>query len=305
MSQPLHIAEEVATALAEKQPVVALESTLIAHGLPAPQNLRTAQKLEALVRHAGAVPATVAVLDGRLRVGLDAEGLARIATDPDVVKVSRRDLAPLLARGGSGATTVAATMIAAAAAGIAIFATGGIGGVHRGGELSLDISADLVELSRTSLAVVCSGAKSILDLPRTLEVLETHGVPVIGYGCDSLPAFYLVSSGLALEARVESAAQAAAVIATHRQIALAGGLVIAVPIPAVAAIDSTDLDVWTTSALAEAERDGIAGKAVTPYLLRRLFELSDGRTLQANIALIENNAVVAAEIAVALSITGN
>ena len=262
-SPSLTFSPEVADALADARPVVALESTIIAHGLPRPDNLAVGRALEAVVREHGAVPATIAVLDGVLHVGLDDAGLARVA-DEDMPKLSRRDLGLALARGGSGATTVAATMIAAHLAGIRIFATGGIGGVHRGAELSFDVSADLAELARTPVAVVCAGAKAILDLPRTLEILETLGVPVIGYGTDELPAFYTRASGLALTQRADSPDEVAATLAMQARLGLGGGAVIAVPIPAADALDADEVAGWIDAALAEAKARRVTGKAITP-----------------------------------------
>ena len=292
----LILADEVRAAAAP----VALETTVIAHGLPYPQNLETAHRLEAAVRAHGGTPAWCGLLDGRLRVGLATAELERFAQDPAMAKVSRRDLAPLLATGGSGATTVAGTMILAHAAGLAVFATGGLGGVHRGVAESFDISADMAELARTPIAVVCSGAKSILDLPKTVELLETLGVPVLGLGCDRFPAFQVTSSGLPVDRRCETPAAVAAIIRVQRQLG-AGGLVVGVPVPAKDALQSREVEIWVAEALAAARADGVTGKAITPYLLQKLAELSGGSTLDANIALLENNAARAAEIAVALA----
>jgi len=298
----LQLAPEVAQALAAGRPVVALESTLIGHGLPWPRNLETARRLERTVRRAGAVPATVAILDGELVVGLDGAGLERIArAGPRVVKVSRRDLAWVVARRLDGATTVAGTMMIAAAAGIGVFATGGIGGVHRGAGTSFDVSADLEELARSPVAVVCAGAKSILDLGATLEALETRGVPVIGYRTGRFPAFYVRASEHPLEHRAGDVRDLAAVVRSHRRLGLAGGLVIANPIPQEHALDPEPVAAAIERALADAARDGVAGKALTPYLLRRLEELTGGATLDANAALVEANARLAAELAVALA----
>jgi pseudouridylate synthase len=295
----LEIAPEVRAALAESRPVVALESTIISHGLPAPRNLETARQLEAELRAGGAVPATVALMDGRIRVGLSGGDLERLAGEEKVAKVSRADLPAVLAAGATGATTVAATMICAALAGIRVFATGGIGGVHRGAAESFDVSADLQELGRTPVAVVCAGAKAILDLPKTLEVLETLGVPVIGYGCDSLPAFYSRDGGLAVPLRCDSAAEIAQVMAAKWELGLSGGLVIANPIPAEQEIPAAEIAAWIDAALAEAGRQGIRGKEVTPFLLARLEALSGGASLEANVALVLNNARLAAAIAAA------
>ena len=291
---------EVQAALAAGAPVVALESTLIAHGMPWPHNLETGRRLEAEVRRHGAVPATIAVLGGRLKVGLSAaelEGLARGGAR--VAKASRRDLALLVATGADGATTVAATMIVAALAGIKVFATGGIGGVHRGAERSFDISADLLELAQTPVAVVCAGAKSILDLGLTLEVLETHGVPVIGYRCSSLPAFYVRDSGHALAQRLDQPEALALAMHAHWQLGLKGGLVIANPIPAQHEMPRERIDAAIDRALAEAAAQGIQGKASTPFLLARVADLTGGDSLAANIALVLNNAALAAQVALA------
>lgn len=299
MSAYLDIRPEVAAALAEGAPVVALETTLIAHGLPAPRNLKTARRLEAIVREGHAVPATVGLIDGKVRIGLSGPELERFAREDGIAKVSRRDLGPVLAGPQPGATTVAATMACAALAGIRVVATGGIGGVHRGGESSLDVSADLRELARSPLAVVCAGAKSILDLPRTLEVLETLGVPVVGYGTDEFPAFFARGAGLRLAARADSPEAAAAIMRAHWGLGLGGGLLVANPVPATAALDPGALDGWLRAALAEAAAAGLAGPAVTPFLLDRLAHLSGGRTLETNVALLENNARLGAAIACA------
>ncbi len=299
MPEYLSIQPEIARALQKGQPVVALESTIISHGMPYPRNLATARAAEAAVREAGAIPATIAVLDGRIRVGLDDEDLETLATHKGVLKLSRRDLPVALAQGKHGATTVAATMICAKAAGISVFATGGIGGVHRGAETSFDISADLDELAHTSVAVVCAGAKSILDLPKTLEVLETRGVPVIGYGTDTFPAFHARSSGLPLHIRCDDADQVASILRAKWQLGLNGGVVIANPIPAADALAADIVAAAVDQALADAARGGVAGKDVTPFLLARLFDITEGRSLEANIALVLNNARVAAAIAVA------
>ena len=297
----LSVTDEVADALAAGRPVVALESTIIAHGMPYPRNLETARAVEAIIREEGAVPATIAVLDGRIRVGLDATALEALATAPEIAKLSRRDMAVALANGGGGATTVAATMLCAHLAGIRVFVTGGIGGVHRGAEISFDISADLEELAATPVAVVCAGAKAILDLPKTLEYLETRGVPVIGLGTDEFPAFYSRSSGLALDHRCDTPEQAAAAIALHSELPGAGGLVIANPIPEADALDRSEIDAAVDQALAEADDQGIGGKEVTPFLLARIAEITEGRSLDANIALVKHNATQGARIAVALA----
>ncbi len=293
-------APEVAKARRSGAPLVALESTIITHGMPWPVNLETARALEAEIRAAGAVPATIAVMAGRVHVGLRDAELEQLARAQDVMKLSRADLALCLAEGRSGATTVAATMICAARAGIAVFATGGIGGVHRGAEDSFDISADLHELAQTSVTVVAAGAKAILDLPKTLEVLETLGVPVIGYGQDAFPAFWSRDSGLPAPLRLDSPAAVARAHAVRAALGLPGGQLLANPIPAADEIPRTELAPLIAQAQTEAARAGIAAKAVTPYLLQRLNELTDGRTLRANIALARNNARLAARIAAAL-----
>ena len=297
----LVITSEVKSALAAKRPVVALESTIITHGMPYPANADTARVVEAEVRSTGAVPATIALIDGRIHVGLEAHELDALAQDKSAAKASRRDLALLVATKRTAGTTVAATMLIAARAGIAIFATGGIGGVHRGAELTFDLSADLTELSRAPVAVVCAGAKSILDLPKTLEVLETYGVPVIGFGTDEFPAFFSRSSGLKLEHRLDTVAAIADAISTHRQLGMTGGLLICNPLPTADEIPVAEMAPRIEAALAEAAAKGIAGKAVTPYLLARLVDLTGGRSLEANRKLIRNNARLAGEISVALS----
>jgi pseudouridine-5'-phosphate glycosidase len=304
MNTLLDIHPEVADALHHGRPVVALESTIISHGMPWPQNLETALRVEAAVREHGAVPATVAVIGGRLRAGLahaDIEALARAGLA--VPKASRRDLPFLLAEGvgpAMGATTVAATMIVAALAGIRVFATGGIGGVHRGAETSFDISADLQELARTSVAVVCAGAKAILDLPATLQVLETQGVPVIGFGTGELPAFYSRTSGLKLDRRLDTAGQIARVLHAKWGAGLDGGVVIANPIAPEHEIPRERIDGCILQALQEAQQQGVEGAAVTPFLLARVTELTGGASLAANIELVLANARLAAQVAGAL-----
>lgn len=292
---------EVADALNEGRPVVALESTVISHGMPHPKNLETARGLEALIRAEGAVPATIAVLDGRIRVGLDDTALERLASGgADVMKLSRRDLPVALATGAVGATTVAATMIGASLAGIRVFATGGLGGVHRGAETSFDVSADLEELARTSVCVVCAGAKSILDLPKTLEVLETRGVPVLGFGTEEFPAFYSRKSGLPVSHRCDNVTEVARILRAKWDLGLEGGVVLANPIPEADALDADAMEACIAEAQADAEAKGIKGKALTPFLLAALERITAGRSLTANMALIRNNAVVAARLAAAL-----
>ncbi len=308
MNEYLDLSDEVTEALRGGRPVVALESTIISHGMPYPRNVETALRVEAAVRGAGAVPATIAVLGGRLKAGLDSgqiEALGRPRAGAEggsgVAKVSRRDLPRVVASGGDGATTVAATMIVAAMAGARIFATGGIGGVHRGAERSWDVSADLEELARTGVAVVCAGAKSILDLPKTLEYLETKGVPVIGYGTDEFPAFYTSRSGLRLEERADSPAQVALLLAAKWGLGLGGGVVIANPVPDAHSMDAAAIGAAIETALAAAGKAGIKGKDVTPFLLAKVKELTEGESLESNIALVLNNAVLAARIAVEYS----
>ena len=293
----LQFSPEVAAARAAHLPLVALESTIITHGMPFPQNVETARRVEAEIRAAGAVPATIAVLDGSIRIGLSEQQLQQLGQARDVMKVSRADLAVCLSQGGTGATTVAATMIAAHLAGIAVFATGGIGGVHRGAETSFDISADLLELAATPVTVVAAGAKAILDLPKTLEVLETHGVPVIAYGQDDFPAFWSRSSGLRAPLRMDRARDIAAAHLLRRRLGLPGGQLVANPIPLADEIARAVIDPLIVQALHEAATARIAAKAVTPFLLKRIFELSHGRSLDANIALVLNNARLAAAIA--------
>lgn len=297
MTAPLTFAPEVRAALDAGRPVVALESTIITHGMPYPQNLETAQAVEAEVRASGAVPATIAVMGGHIHIGLTPAELERLAQTPDAMKLSRADLAVCLASGATGATTVAATMICAALAGISVFATGGIGGVHRGAGESFDISADLAELGLTPVTVVAAGAKAILDLPKTLEVLETAGVPVIAYRQDEFPAFWSRSSGLKAPLRADSAGEIAAAHLMRRRLGLSGGQLVANPIPPEAEIPRVEIVPVIERALAEAAAQGIAAKAVTPFLLARIFEMTEGRSLAANIALVLNNARLASAIA--------
>ncbi len=297
MTPPLQFSAQVAAARAAGTPVVALESTIITHGMPWPQNVETARAVEAAVRAAGAEPATIAVMDHHIHIGLSDAELDRLGQAQNVMKLSRADLAVCLATGRTGATTVAATMICAHLAGIAVFATGGIGGVHRGAETSFDVSADLLELAQTPVTVVAAGAKAILDLPKTLEVLESHGVPVIAFGQDDFPAFWSRSSGLRAPLRLDSAAQIAASHLMRRALGLAGGQLVANPIPAPAEIPRTEIAPFIEAALADAQTAGITAKSVTPYLLQRLFEATAGRSLTANIALVLNNATLAARIA--------
>ena len=297
----LDLSPEVAAALADRKPVVALESTIITHGMPYPRNLETALMLEETVRTGGATPATIAVIEGRFKAGLSRAELEQLAkVSGGVVKASRRDLAAVVARHGSAGTTVAATMYIAELAGIEIFATGGIGGVHRGAEETFDISADLVELSRSRVAVVCAGAKSILDIDKTLEYLESQGVAVVGYRCDEFPAFYSRSSGVKLDHRCDGPQDLARMIRLQREIG-PGGLLIANPIPEDKALDGAAIESRIAEAVAEARAKGVAKKEVTPFLLGRIVELTEGRSLEANMALVKNNAAAAASIAVELS----
>ena len=301
----LRVAEEVATAVEDGRPVVALESTLISHGLPYPYNLEVAAALEAEVRAVGAVPATIGVVGGVPTVGLGRDDLERFAgPEAGVRKLSRRDIAAAIAAGADGATTVAATMAIAGAAGVQIFATGGIGGVHRGAAQSWDISADLTELARTPVLVVCAGAKAILDLPATLEQLETLGVPVVGLGVDELPAFYSRSSGLPVPARADSAAEVAAIWRAQRSAAAyaaPGGLLLCVPPPDSVALPVDVIEAHIARALARAEGANVRGPAVTPFLLAAMAEETAGESIETNVALLRNNARVAAEVAVALA----
>tara|TARA_R100000365_G_scaffold2845_1_gene8844 strand:- start:8491 stop:9408 length:918 start_codon:yes stop_codon:yes gene_type:complete len=301
MSDYLEISPEIKYALADGQPVVALESTIITHGMPYPQNLETALAVEQVVRDNGAVPATIAVMGGKCHVGVAGETLEDLArTGLEAAKASRRDLAAILVKGLTAGTTVATTMQIAAMAGIRVFATGGIGGVHRGAESTFDISADLTELSQTPVAVVCAGAKSILDIPKTLEVLESNGVPVIGYGTDAFPAFFARESGYGVDYRLDTPQEVAALIATQAALNMAGGVLVANPIPEADALDADEINGRIAAAIADAERQGVTRKDLTPYLLNRIFELTDGKSLVANIALVKNNAAVAARIAAAL-----
>ena len=300
MTYPLSFAPEVAKARASGAPIVALESTIITHGMPFPQNVEAARAVEAEIRAHGAVPATIAIMDGRIHIGLTDAELDRLGQAAHVAKLSRADLAACVAMGGMGATTVAATMICAHLAGIKVFATGGIGGVHRGAETSFDISADLMELAATPVTVVAAGAKAILDLPKTLEVLETQGVPVIAYGQDDFPAFWSRSSGLKAPLRMDDPARIAAAHKMRATLGLPGGQLVANPIPAEAEIPREEITPAIEAALAEAEAQGIAAKEVTPFLLDRIFQMTEGRSLASNIALVLANARLAAAIAKAM-----
>ncbi|HEX8613442.1 MAG TPA: pseudouridine-5'-phosphate glycosidase [Telluria sp.] len=300
MHQYLLFSPEVAAARSAGKPVVALESTIISHGMPYPQNVTMAQEVEHVIRAAGAVPATIAIIEGKICIGLVAEQLELLATSPDAMKVSRRDLPYVLSQGRLGATTVAATMICAQLAGIHVFVTGGIGGVHRGAETSFDISADLQELARTNVAVVCAGVKSILDIGLTLEYLETHGIPVISVGQPAFPAFFTRDSGYKADFQLDTALEQAAFIQTKWQLGLNGGIVISNPVPEAFAMQKDEIDSITEQALKEARDGGVAGKLVTPFLLARIKTLTEGRSLMTNIALVKHNAQVGAELAVAM-----
>ncbi|MCW1933285.1 pseudouridine-5'-phosphate glycosidase [Pararhodobacter zhoushanensis] len=300
MTLPLIYSAEVADARAQGRPIVALESTIITHGMPFPQNVETARAVEAEIRAAGAVPATIAVMDGQILIGLEDAQLDRLGRAEHVMKLSRADLAVCVATGGIGATTVAATMICAHLAGISVFATGGIGGVHRGAELSFDISADLQELAQTPVTVVAAGAKAILDLPKTLEVLETLGVPVIAVGQDDLPAFWSRASGLKAPLRLDSAAEIAAAHKMRGTLGIKGGQLVTNPIPVEAEIPLAVMMPVVEAALAQAEAQKISAKEVTPFLLSAIFDATEGRSLDANIALVLNNARLAAQIAAEL-----
>ncbi len=295
----LTLSDAVAKALAAGDPVVALESTIITHGMPYPANLETARAVEDVVRVNGATPATIALIGGQIHVGLDDDQLEALAKSKDVVKASGRDLAAVMVRKGSAGTTVSATMRIAALAGIDIFATGGVGGVHRGADQTFDISADLTELGQTGTTVVCAGVKSILDIPKTLEYVETQRVPVIAYQSDDFPAFFTRSSGLKADHRLDTPEDIAAAMIAHAQLGSGTGILIANPIPEADALSNDFIDGTIADAVAEAEQRGIARKELTPFLLKRINELSHGRSLTANIALVKNNATLAARIAVA------
>jgi len=293
----VEISEEIQDSIKENGPVVALESTIISHGMQFPQNLETALEVERIIRREGAIPATIAVLEGRIKIGLSNLELEQFAQGIKTVKVSSRDLSLAISQKQDGGTTVAATMICARMAGISIFVTGGIGGVHRGSEKTMDISGDLMELARTNVAVVCAGIKSILDIPRTLEYLETQGVPVIGYRTDEFPAFYTTTSGNSVQSRINTAEEIARCMKVKWELGLDGGMVIANPVPREYAMDEEVIEEAITKSLKEASEKGIDGKAVTPFLLERISQLTDGESLKTNIALVCNNALVGAKIA--------
>lgn len=301
MKEYIVLSEEVKAGQEKGLPIVALESTIISHGMPYPQNVQTAREVEQIIRDNGAVPATIALIDGKIKIGLSDEELEMFGNSQGVAKASRCDLAYLLATKKLGATTVAATMICAELAGIEIFVTGGIGGVHRGAETTMDISADLEELAQSNVAVICAGAKSILDIGLTLEYLETKGVPVIGYGTDELPAFYTRQSGFDVNFKLDTPEDVAAMLRAKWDLGLKGGAVIANPIPEAEALDHAFITNTIEKALQEAEENGIQGKNVTPFLLGKVKELTEGKSLEANIALVKNNAHVGAKIAVAFN----
>ncbi|MGD9909667.1 MAG: pseudouridine-5'-phosphate glycosidase [Candidatus Izemoplasmatales bacterium] len=293
----LDINEEVKEALQKNLPVVALESTIISHGMPYPENVEMAKKVENIIRLEGAVPATIAIMNGKIKIGLNNEDLETLAKAPHVEKVSRRDMAKVIASKAIGATTVASTMICAEMAGIKFFVTGGIGGVHRGYETTLDVSADLEELSMTNVNVICAGAKAILDLPRTMEYLETKGVSVVGYLTKVLPAFYTRETNIELQSSVESAKELAEMVFVKEQLGLKGGILIVNPIPKEDSLDSHYINHIIDEAIAQSIKDGIEGKDVTPYLLKKIVEKTDGKSLAANLALVYNNAKVGAQLA--------
>ncbi|MQB36250.1 pseudouridine-5'-phosphate glycosidase [Agrobacterium tumefaciens] len=298
---PIVYSQEVAAAKQRGAPIVALESTIITHGMPYPGNIEMAESVEQIIRDQGAVPATIAVIHGTLHIGLEKDQLEALAQTTDAMKVSRADIAFAIAERRTGATTVAATMIAAARADIRVFATGGIGGVHKGAEETFDISADLTELAKTGVIVVCAGAKAILDIPKTLEVLETNGVPVVTFGSEEFPAFWSRSSGLSSPLSLNSPAAIANFQATREQLGIDGGMLVANPVPEADEIPREEMEIYINRAISHAERDEVTGKDVTPYLLGDIFRLTDGRSLETNIALVRNNAQLAAEIAVALN----
>ena len=293
----MDISEEIQDSIKEKGPVVALESTIISHGMPFPKNLETALEVESIIRKEGALPATIAVIEGRIKIGLSNLELEQFAQGTKTVKVSSRDLPLALSQKQDGGTTVAATMICSRMAGISVFVTGGIGGVHRGSEKTMDISGDLMELSRTNVAVVCAGIKSILDIPRTLEYLETQGVPVIGYRTDEFPAFYTTTSGYSVQSRINTAEEIARCMKVKWELGLDGGLVIANPVLPGDAMDEVVIEEAIAKSLKEASEKGIDGKSVTPFLLERISQLTDGESLKTNIALVCNNALLGARIA--------
>lgn len=302
MKEYIDLLPEVEAALQNGAPVVALESTIISHGMPYPQNVETALAVEQIIREQGAVPATIGIKEGRIKIGLNEDDLEFFAKAKNIAKVSRRDLPFILSSKGNGATTVAATMICAHLAGISIFVTGGIGGVHREGEVTMDISADLMELAQTNVAVVCAGAKSILDIGRTLEYLETQGVPAVGYQTNDFPAFYARESGYKVDYRIDSPEDMADMLHIKWDLGLKGGVVIANPVPVEYALDHHAIEKHIEKALLEAKDAGIKGKEVTPFLLSRMKEFTGGKSLETNIALVKHNALVGAKIAIAYSL---
>lgn len=301
MKKFLEFSTEVEEAKKNNSPIVALESTIISHGMPYPQNIEMAKKVEQIIRDNGATPATIAIMDGKIKIGLNENDLETLANSPNVAKVSRRDLAEIVATKKIGATTVASTMICSELAGIPFFVTGGIGGVHKGVETSMDISADLEELAHTNVTVICAGAKSILDLPKTLEYLETKGVPVIGYQTTELPAFFTRESGLKLNSSVEEPTEIAEIFKTKMELNLHGGMVIANPVPKEQELSKDYIDTIIEEAVKDSIANGISGKDSTPFLLKTIVEKTDGKSLETNIKLVENNAVLGAKIAVAFS----
>ncbi|MCO4339076.1 pseudouridine-5'-phosphate glycosidase [Staphylococcus agnetis] len=301
MKQYIELSQEVENAKSNHQPIVALESTIISHGMPYPQNVQMAKNVEQIIRDHGAVPATIALIDGKIKIGLEDNELELLAKSDNVAKVSRRDLAEVIAKKRIGATTVSSTMICAALADIKFFVTGGIGGVHRGSEETMDISADLDELSKTDVTVICAGAKSILDLPKTMEYLETKGVPVIGYQTEELPAFFTRKSGVKLNSTANHVDDIASICKVKHDLQLEGGMVIANPVPEADQLDKAYIDTIINDAVKEAEQKGIHGKDSTPFLLSKIVEKTDGKSLATNIKLVENNAVVGAQIAVSYS----
>lgn len=301
MKEYIELSKEVKEAKENNKPIVALESTIISHGMPYPQNVQMAKKVEQIIRDNGAVPATIAIIDGKIKIGLEEDALELLANSDNVAKVSRRDLPEIIATKQIGATTVASTMICAELAEIDFFVTGGIGGVHRGAESTMDVSADLDELSKTNVAVICAGAKSILDLPKTMEYLETKGVPVIGYQTKELPAFFTRKSGVELNSSADTPEEIAKTWKVKRDLNLTGGLVVANPVPEEDELPKSYIDSIITEAVQEAEENGIHGKDSTPFLLSKIVEKSEGKSLVTNIKLVENNAVVGAKIAVAFN----
>ncbi|HHU6751009.1 TPA: pseudouridine-5'-phosphate glycosidase [Staphylococcus pseudintermedius] len=301
LQQYIEYSQEVKQAKEEKRPIVALESTIISHGMPYPQNVEMANKVEQMIRDHGAVPATIAIMNGKIKIGLEKEQLETLAKSKDVAKVSRRDLAEIVATQKIGATTVATTMICAELAGIQFFVTGGIGGVHKGAEHTMDISADLDELAKTEVTVICAGAKSILDLPKTMEYLETKGVPVIGFQTTELPAFFTRESGVKLSSTAQSVEEIANIHLVKQDLGLGGGIVVANPIPYEHALSKEYIESVINEAVAEADTQGIKGKDATPFLLSKIVEKTEGKSLDANIKLVENNAMLGAKIAVAFN----